>query len=47
MLIMSGATRLTLAACEFALALVPLVVGLLSAVVAYSRWRMPAAPGRA
>ena len=38
-LIMSGATVLTLA-------LIPLVVGLLSAFVAYGRWRMPATPGR-
>ena len=39
-LIMSGPTVLTLA-------LIPLVVGLLSAFVAYGCWRMPAAPGRA
>jgi len=39
-LIMSGTTVLTLA-------LIPLVVGLLSAFVAYGHWRMPAAPGRA
>jgi DoxX-like family len=45
-LIMSGATVLTLAGGEVALALIPLVVGLLSAFVAYGRWRMPAAPRR-
>jgi uncharacterized membrane protein YphA (DoxX/SURF4 family) len=46
-IIMIGATVLTLAGGEVALALIPLVVGLLSAFVAYGRWRMPAAPGRA
>jgi uncharacterized membrane protein YphA (DoxX/SURF4 family) len=39
-LIMSGATVLTLAGGELALALIPLVVGLLSAFVAYGRWRL-------
>jgi len=46
-LIMSGATVLTPVGGEVALALIPLVVGHLLASVAYGRWRMPAAPGRA
>jgi uncharacterized membrane protein YphA (DoxX/SURF4 family) len=37
-LIMIGATVLTLAGGDVALALIPLVVGLLSAFVAYGRW---------
>jgi uncharacterized membrane protein YphA (DoxX/SURF4 family) len=37
-LIMIGATVLTLAGGEVVLALIPLVVGLLSACVAYGRW---------
>ena len=37
-LIMIGATVLTLAGGEVVLALIPLVVGLLSAFVAYRRW---------
>ena len=37
-IIMIGATVLTLAGDEVALALIPLVVGLLSAFVAYGRW---------
>ena len=43
-IIMTGATVLTLAAGDIALALIPLVVGLLSAFVAYGRWRL--APDR-
>src|SRR5919198_590762 len=39
-IIMSGATVLTLAGGEVALALIPLVVGLLSTFVAYGRWRL-------
>jgi hypothetical protein len=39
-IIMIGATVLTLAGGAVALALVPLVVGLLSAFVAYGRWRL-------
>ena len=39
-IIMIGATALTLASGEVAMALMPLVVGLLSAFVAYSRWRL-------
>jgi hypothetical protein len=39
-IIMIGATVLTLAGGEVALALIPLVVGLLSAFVAYGRWRL-------
>jgi uncharacterized membrane protein YphA (DoxX/SURF4 family) len=35
-----GATVLTLAGGDVALALIPLVVGLLSAFVAYGRWRL-------
>ena len=38
--IMIGATALTLASGEVAMALMPLVVGLLSAFVAYGRWRL-------
>ena len=37
-IIMIGATVLTLAGGEVAMALIPLVVGLLSAFVAYGRW---------
>jgi hypothetical protein len=39
-LIMSGATVLTLAGGDIVMALIPLVVGLLSAFVAYGRWRL-------
>jgi hypothetical protein len=39
-IIMSGATVLTLAGGDVALALIPLVVGLLAAFVAYGRWRL-------
>jgi hypothetical protein len=39
-IIMIGATVLTLAGGEVALALIPLVVMLLSAFVAYGRWRL-------
>jgi uncharacterized membrane protein YphA (DoxX/SURF4 family) len=39
-IIMTGATVLTLAVGDVASALVPLVVGLLSASVAYGRWRL-------
>ena len=39
-IIMIGATVLTLAADGVAPALIPLVVGLLSAFVAYGRWRL-------
>jgi len=38
--IMIGATVLTLAGGDVASALIPLVVGLLSAFVAYGRWRL-------
>jgi hypothetical protein len=38
--VMIGATGLTLASGDVALALIPLVVGLLSAFVAYGRWRL-------
>jgi hypothetical protein len=38
--IMIGATVLTLAAIGVAMALIPLVVGLLSVFVAYGRWRL-------
>jgi uncharacterized membrane protein YphA (DoxX/SURF4 family) len=44
-IIMIGATVLTLAGGDVALALIPLVVGLLAAFVAYGRWRL--APLRA
>ncbi len=39
-IIMIGATALTFAGDGFAMALPPLVVGLLAAFVAYSRWRL-------
>jgi len=39
-IIMIGATALTLAGGDVAPALIPLVVGLLSAFVAYGRWRL-------
>ncbi len=39
-IIMIGATVFTLATADVALALIPLVVGLLSAFVAYGRWRL-------
>jgi DoxX-like family len=39
-LIMSGATVLTLAGGDIVMALIPLMVGLLSAFVAYGRWRL-------
>ena len=43
-IIMIGATVLTVASGEVATALIPLVVGLLAAFVAYARWRL--APSR-
>ncbi|MBI4523950.1 MAG: DoxX family protein [Deltaproteobacteria bacterium] len=39
-IIMIGATVLTLASGSIAMALIPLVVGFLSAFVAYGRWRL-------
>jgi hypothetical protein len=39
-IIMIGATVLTLASGDIAMVLIPLVVGLLSAFVAYGRWRL-------
>jgi DoxX-like family len=39
-IIMIGATVLTLVGGDVALALIPMVVGLLSAFVAYGRWRL-------
>ena len=39
-IIMIGATVITLAGGDVALALIPLVVGLLAAFVAYGRWRL-------
>ena len=39
-IIMIGATVVTLMTADIALALIPLVVGLLSAFVAYGRWRL-------
>jgi uncharacterized membrane protein YphA (DoxX/SURF4 family) len=44
--IMVGAVALTLAAGEVAPGLIPLVVGLLAAFVAYGRWRLAPHPGR-
>jgi hypothetical protein len=51
-LIMIGATVLTLVSGEVAMALIPLVVGLLAAFVVYGRWRLtphgePAGPRHA
>jgi hypothetical protein len=45
-IIMIGATVLTLAGDKIALALIPLVVGLLSAFVAYGCWRLAPHRGR-
>ncbi len=45
-IIMIGATVLTLAGGEVAPALIPLAVGLLSAFVAYGRWRLAPHRGR-
>jgi uncharacterized membrane protein YphA (DoxX/SURF4 family) len=39
-IIMIGATVLTLATAGIAMALIPLVVGILAAFVAYGRWRL-------
>jgi hypothetical protein len=39
-IVMIGATALTLASGDVGLALIPLVVGLLAAFVAYGRWRL-------
>ena len=44
-IIMIGATALTLAGDDVALALFSLVVGLLAAFVAYGRWRLAPHPG--
>ena len=43
-IIMIGATWITLATGDAALALMPLVVGLLAAFVAYGRWRLAPLP---
>ena len=43
-IIMIGATVITLAGGDVASALIPLVVGLLSAFVAYGRWRLVRRP---
>jgi uncharacterized membrane protein YphA (DoxX/SURF4 family) len=45
-IIMVGATALTLASSEVIPALFPLVVGLLAAFVAYGRWRLVPQPAR-
>jgi len=45
-IIMTGATVLTLAYGDVAQALIPLVVGLLAAFVAYGRWRLSPHGGR-
>ena len=45
-IIMIGATVLTLAGGDVALALIPLVVGLLAAFVVYGRWRLAPHRGR-
>ncbi|MGB8508152.1 MAG: DoxX family protein [Pyrinomonadaceae bacterium] len=44
--IMIGATALTVAADGITAAVIPLVVGLLAAFVAYSRWRLAPHPAR-
>jgi uncharacterized membrane protein YphA (DoxX/SURF4 family) len=44
--IMIGATALTIAADGFAAGVVPLVVGLLTAFVAYGRWRLAPHPAK-
>jgi hypothetical protein len=45
-IIMIGATLVTLATMDAALALMPLVVGLLAAFVTYGRWRLAPHGGR-
>jgi len=45
-IIMIGATVLTLAGGDIAMSLIPLVVGLLAAFVAYGRWRLAPHRGR-
>jgi hypothetical protein len=45
-IIMIGATGLTLAGGAVAPALIPLAVGLLAAFVAYGRWRVAPLPGK-
>ena len=45
-IIMIGATVFTLLSGEVASALIPLVVGLLSAFIAYGRWRLTLHRGR-
>ncbi len=45
-IIMIGATVLTVASGDVLLALIPLVVGLLAAFVAYGRWRLAPQPAR-
>jgi hypothetical protein len=40
-IIMIGATAVTLATGDVAMALIPLVVEILSAFIAYGRWRLP------
>ena len=44
--IMAGATATTVVAGDVALALIPLVVGVLAALVAYGRWRRAPLRGR-
>jgi uncharacterized membrane protein YphA (DoxX/SURF4 family) len=44
-IIMIGATVVTLASGTVATALIPLAVGLLAALVAYGRWRLDGEPG--
>ena len=45
-IIMTGATVITVLGGDVALALVPLIVGLLSGLVAYGRWRLVPWSGR-
>jgi uncharacterized membrane protein YphA (DoxX/SURF4 family) len=44
--VMVGAVAVTVASGEVAAAIMPLVVGLLAAFVAYGRWRLAPHPGR-
>jgi hypothetical protein len=46
-IIMIGATAITLATMDAALAIIPLVVGLLATFVAYGRWRLAPQRGSA
>ena len=45
-IIMIGATAITVALGDVGMALIPVVVGLLAVFVAYGRWRLAPLPGR-